>query len=207
MNTACPRAGLMFIGNLEEAARKAAKWLVKRTPIRYLRDWGISFSLWPVHLTTSCCGAEFAALYAPKYDAERLGSLPFTHPRNTNLILIEGTLTKKMARAARIVWEQMPWPKFVIAMGACAFTGGVFYNSYNVVMVYDVLPVDYYVPGCPPPPDAVAVALIKLQEKVRRGMWKPHDVENKTKLKELMAPIYGKTREFLEENRKLAQID
>jgi len=191
------RNGLILVGNLEEAARKAARWLVEKTPIRSLRDWATSFSLWPVHLTTSCCGAEFAALYGPKYDAERLGSLPFTHPRNTNLVLIEGTLTRKMARVARITWEQMPWPKFVIAMGACAFTGGIFYNSYNVVMVQDILPVDYYVPGCPPPPDAVARALIKLQEKVRAGKWRPRDVEDKRKLEELMAPMYSKGSEWL----------
>ena len=196
------RRGLILVGNLEEAARKAAKWLVERTPIRSLRDWATSFSLWPVHLTTSCCGAEFAALYDPKYDAERLGSLPFTHPRNTNMILIEGTLTRKMARVARVTWEQMPWPKFVVAMGACAFTGGIFYNSYNVVMVQDILPVDYYVPGCPPPPDAVARAIIRLQEKVRRGKWRPRDVEDKKKLEELMAPVYQAGEKWLEEERR-----
>jgi len=190
------RRGLILVGNLDEAAERAARWLVEKTPIRTLRDWATSFSLWPVHLTTSCCGAEFAALYAPKYDAERLGSLPFTHARNTNLVLIEGTLTRKMARVARVTWEQMPWPKFVIAMGACAFTGGLFYNSYNVVMVQDVLPVDYYVPGCPPPPEAVADALIKLQRKVREGRWRPRDVEDKRKLEELMQPLYREAESY-----------
>jgi len=190
------RRGLILVGNLDEAAERAARWLVEKTPIRTLRDWATSFSLWPVHLTTSCCGAEFAALYAPKYDAERLGSLPFTHARNTNLVLIEGTLTRKMARVARVTWEQMPWPKFVIAMGACAFTGGLCYNSYNVVMVQDVLPVDYYVPGCPPPPEAVADALIKLQRKVREGRWRPRDVEDKRKLEELMQPLYREAESY-----------
>jgi len=192
------RRGLILVGSLEEAAERAARWLVEKTPIRTLRDWATSFSLWPVHLTTSCCGAEFAALYAPKYDAERLGSLPFTHPRNTNLMLIEGTLTRKMARIARVTWEQMPWPKFVIAMGACAFTGGLFYNSYNIVLVQDVLPVDYYVPGCPPPPEAVADALIKLQKKVREGKWRPRDVEDRGKLEELMQPVYTKAERYRE---------
>ena len=190
------RRGLILVGNLEEAAERAARWLVEKTPIRTLRDWATSFSLWPVHLTTSCCGAEFAALYAPKYDAERLGSLPFTHARNTNLMLIEGTLTRKMARVARVTWEQMPWPKFVIAMGACAFTGGLFYNSYNIVLVQDVLPVDYYVPGCPPPPEAIADALIKLQRRVREGRWRPRDVEDKRKLEELMQPVYREAERY-----------
>ncbi len=199
------RRGLILVGNLEEVAEKAAKWLIERRPIRTIRDWGISFSLWPVHLTTSCCGAEFAATYAPKYDAERLGSLPFTHPRNTNMILIEGTLTRKMARVARTTWEQMPWPKFVIAMGACAFTGGLFYNSYNIVMVQDILPVDYFVPGCPPPPDAVAHAILKLQKKVRSGEWKPRDIEDKTKLEELMSPIYKKAEEHIAVYNKIKE--
>ncbi len=192
---ACFR-GVVFLGRLEESARKALQWLLERKPIRTIRDWAISFSLWPVHLTTSCCGAEFAAAYAPKYDLERTGSLAFTHARNTNLMLIEGTLTRKMARAARVIWEQMPWPKFVIAMGACAFTGGIFYNSYNIVLIQKVLPVDVYIPGCPPRPDAVARAILMLQEKVRRGEWKPRDVEDKSFLEELMKPVYEDAERF-----------
>ncbi len=186
----CPYQGLAFIGRFEEVVRKATQWLIERRPIRSLRDWAISFSLWPVHLTTSCCGAEFAASYSPKYDLERTGSLPFTHARNTNLILVEGTLTVKMARAARLIWEQMPWPKFVIGMGACAFTGGLFYNSYNIVLLQRVLPVDVFVPGCPPRPEAVAKAILMLQDKVRRGIWRPRDVEDRKFVEELMKPIY-----------------
>ena len=129
----CGMSGSMWIGDLERTARKAARWLVERTPIRSLRDWGIAFSLWPVHFTTACCGAEFAAASAPRFDAERFGFLPFVAPRQCNLMLIEGTLTRKMADAAIWVYEQMPEPKFVIAMGACAIDGGIFWNSYNIV--------------------------------------------------------------------------
>ena len=89
----CGMSGSMWIGDLERTARKAARWLVERTPIRSLRDWGIAFSLWPVHFTTACCGAEFAATSAPRFDAERFGFLPFTGPRQCNLMVIEGTLT------------------------------------------------------------------------------------------------------------------
>ncbi len=199
MSWYCPLRGVMLVGKLDEVAEKAAKWLLEKKPIRSLRDWAISFSLWPVHLTTSCCGAEFAAAYAPKYDLERTGSLPFTHPRNTNLILIEGTLTKKMARAARAVWEQMPWPKFVMAMGACAFTGGIFYNSYNVVMVQKILPVEVFIPGCPPRPDAVARAILMLQRKVREGKWEMKDVEDKKFVEELMKPVYAEAERFAKE--------
>ncbi len=157
------------MGDLERTARKAARWLVERTPIRSLRDWGIAFSLWPVHFTTACCGAEFAAASAPRFDAERFGFLPFVAPRQCNLMLIEGTLTKKMADAAIWVYEQMPEPKFVIAMGACAIDGGIFWNSYNIVRPKDILPVEVFIPGCPPRPEAVARAVIKLQKRIRRG--------------------------------------
>ncbi len=165
----CGMSGSMWIGDLERTARKAARWLVERTPIRSLRDWGIAFSLWPVHFTTACCGAEFAAASAPRFDAERFGFLPFVAPRQCNLMLIEGTLTRKMADAAIWVYEQMPEPKFVIAMGACAIDGGIFWNSYNIVRPKDILPVEVFIPGCPPRPEAVARAVIELQKRIRRG--------------------------------------
>ncbi|RLG54036.1 MAG: NADH-quinone oxidoreductase subunit B [Thermoproteota archaeon] len=161
--------GVTLIGNLEESARKAVQWLVNKTPIRGIRDWGIAFSLWPVHFTTACCGAEFAATSAPRFDVERMGFLPFVAPRQTNLMLIEGTLTRKMAKAAVWVYEQMPDPKFVVAMGACAIDGGIFWNSYNIVRPKDILPVEIYIPGCPPRPEAVARAIIMLQKRIRRG--------------------------------------
>jgi len=162
-------SGTILLGDLEITARKAARWLVEKTPIRSLRDWGISFSLWPVHFTTACCGAEFAAASAPRFDAERFGFLPFVAPRQCNLMLIEGTLTKKMAEAAIWVYEQMPEPKFVMAMGACAIDGGIFWNSYNIVRPKDILPVEVFIPGCPPRPEAVARAVIILQRRIRRG--------------------------------------
>ncbi len=165
----CPLMGLAFLGRLEESSRKASQWLVERTPIRSLRDWAISFSLWPVHFTTSCCGAEFAAVSAPRFDMERYGFLPFNSPRQTNLLLIEGTLTKKMARAAQIVYQQMPVPKYVVAMGACAIDGGIFHNSYNIVRPHELFPIEYYIPGCPPRPEAVARAIVMLHEKIKSG--------------------------------------
>ena len=134
-------------------------------PFSRLIDWSNSYSIWPVHLTTSCCGCEFAVTYSPKIDTERLGSLPFTHPRNTNAVIIEGTITKKMAKALKITYEQMPEPKYVIAMGACAIDGGLFHNSYNIVRPWKILPVDYYIPGCPPRPEAVTNAIYMLQNK------------------------------------------
>jgi NADH-quinone oxidoreductase, B subunit len=159
---------LILTGNLEEAARKAAQWLVNRKPIRSLRDWAVAFSLWPPHFTTSCCGTEFGAFAAARFDAERYGMLPFASSRQSNILTIEGTLTRKMARAARIVYDQMPEPKYVIALGACTLEGGIFWNSYNTVLPSDVgIPVDLYLPGCPTRPEAIARGLLMLQKKIR----------------------------------------
>ncbi|MFP3204768.1 MAG: NADH-quinone oxidoreductase subunit NuoB [Metallosphaera yellowstonensis] len=159
---------LILTGNLEEAARKAAQWLVNRKPIRSLRDWAVAFSLWPPHFTTSCCGTEFGAFAAARFDAERYGMLPFASSRQSNILTIEGTLTRKMARAARIVYDQMPEPKYVIALGACILEGGIFWNSYNTILPSDVgIPVDLYLPGCPTRPEAIARGLLMLQKKIR----------------------------------------
>ncbi|EWG08103.1 MAG: NADH-ubiquinone oxidoreductase subunit K [Candidatus Aramenus sulfurataquae] len=159
---------LLLVGNVEESAKKAAQWLINRKPIRKLIDWGISFSLWPPHLTTSCCGTEFGAFAAARFDGERFGLLPFSSARQSNLLVIEGTMTRKMARAARIVWEQMPEPKYVISMGACSLEGGIFWNSYNTVLPSEIgIPVDIYLPGCPTRPEAIARGLLMLQKKIR----------------------------------------
>ena len=160
--------GLIYLGNLDDVARKALEFLNKSELMKKTLSWGIDFSLWPVHLMTSCCGAEFAAAASPRFDLERLGFLPFGGPRQTNLIVVEGTTTIKMARVVKRVYEQMPSPKWVIAMGACAMDGGIFFNSYNTIVVREYLPVDAYVPGCPPRPEALARAVLLIQEKIKR---------------------------------------
>ena len=147
---------------------KAFRRILKRKPFSSIRNWGISYSLWPVHFTTACCGAEFAATFAPRYDAERFGALPFVGTRQCNMIFIEGTLTKKMAEAAKIVYQQMPEPKFVIAMGACAIDGGIFWNSYNIVKPHEILPIDAFITGCPPRPEGVLRALLMTQQKIQK---------------------------------------
>ncbi len=164
---ASPQEGRLYVGNLETAARRARELLLGKMKLGKLVDWGTAFSLWPVHITTSCCGCEFAATWSPRFDAERYGALPWLSPRQTNLIIVEGTVTKKMACALRLVWEQMPHPKFAIAMGACALDGGIFYNSYNIVRPWEVVPVDIFIPGCPPRPEALARAIVELQRLIR----------------------------------------
>lgn len=164
------RGKRVALSGLEEALRRLGSRLTDKRPIKDIRNWALTFSLWPVHLTTACCGAEFAASASPRFDLERLGTLPWVVARQCNLLIIEGTLTRKMAEAAKIVWKQMPEPKFVIAMGACALDGGIFWNSYNIVRPKDILPVDVYIPGCPPRPEAVIRAIMQLREKIKRKL-------------------------------------
>ncbi len=137
------------------------------TRLDWVINWGRKNSLWPMPLGLSCCGIELMAMIGPKFDLARFGAEAARFsPRQCDLMIVAGTLTWKMARAARTIYDQMPDPKWVIAMGVCSSTGGM-YDTYSVVQGVDmILPVDVYVPGCPPRPDAVIDAILKLQKKI-----------------------------------------
>jgi len=142
---------------------------VRGGPLGPIKKWGTKWSLWPVHLVTACCGAELAHAFACGYDGERIGALNYGIARQTNLIIVEGAITRKMAKVLRITWEQMPDPKFVIVMGACGLRGGIFWNGYHMVKPSDVVPVDFFIPGCPPTPEALLRGIRQVQFKIETG--------------------------------------
>ena len=140
------------------------------TKLDWLINWGRKNSMWPLPFGTSCCGIEMMATLSADYDMARFGAeaVRFS-PRQADLIICAGTIVNKMAPVLKNVYEQMSEPKWVMAFGVCTSSGGI-YNTYSVLQGIDtIIPVDVYIPGCPPSPEGVLHGLIKLQEKISRG--------------------------------------
>lgn len=134
-----------------------------------LFDWARTGSMWPMTFGLACCAVEMIHSYMSRYDLDRFGMIPRPSPRQSDVMIVAGTLCNKMAPALRRVYDQMPEPRWVISMGSCANGGGYYHYSYSVVRGCDrVIPVDIYVPGCPPSAEALVYGLLQLQRKIRR---------------------------------------
>jgi len=155
------------ISNIRNAPNKA-EYIATRIDdvVNYVK----TSSLWPMTFGLACCAVEMMHFAAPRYDMDRFGVVFRASPRQSDLMLVAGTLTNKMAPALRKVYDQMPDPKWVISMGSCANGGGYYHYSYSVVRGCDrIVPVDIYVPGCPPTAEALLYGVLQLQKKIRRN--------------------------------------
>ncbi len=146
------------------------------TQVSKLIDWGRSSSLWPATFGLACCAIEMMSASADRFDISRFGAEVFrASPRQADLMIVAGRCSIKMAPILRQIYDQMPDPKWVIAMGACASCGGVF-NNYAIVQGVDkIIPVDVFIPGCPPTPEMLLFGLNELQRKIRKGIPNPPD--------------------------------
>jgi len=177
---------------------------VKITPLDKIYNWGRRSSVWPLMFGLACCGIEMIATAASRFDFARFGmEIMRPSPRQTDLIIISGTVTKKMLPQIVRLYNQMPEPKYIIAMGACASGGGPFKEGYSVVSGIDkYLPVDVYIPGCPPTPQALIHGMIELQKKIdkqsiRTVKWYQKD-DSRAAVMPLLGPDLVDPRDFPE---------
>jgi len=180
------------------------KGQVKITPLDKIYNWGRRSSVWPLMFGLACCGIEMIATAASRFDFARFGmEIMRPSPRQTDLIIISGTVTKKMLPQIIRLYNQMPEPKYIIAMGACACGGGPFKEGYSVVSGIDkYLPVDVYIPGCPPTPQALIHGMIELQKKIdkqsiRNVKWYQKD-DSRAAAMPLLGPDLVDPRDFPE---------
>ncbi|KAF9520313.1 hypothetical protein BS47DRAFT_751799 [Hydnum rufescens UP504] len=151
-----------------ETPNNAAEYVL--STLDKIANWGRQGSMWPMTFGLACCAVEMMHMAAARYDQDRLGIVFRASPRQSDIMIVAGTLTNKMAPALRKVYDQMPEPRWVISMGSCANGGGYYHYSYSVVRGCDrIVPVDIYVPGCPPTAEALLYGMLQLQRKMRRN--------------------------------------
>ena len=166
-----PEKGLITLpGESDRETEELAGASLLTTRLETMVNWARGNSLWPLPFGTACCAIEFMSMVSSHYDVARFGAevVRFS-PRQADMMIVAGTIVDKIAPVLKKIYDQMPEPKYVIAMGACATSGG-FYRAYHVVQGIDeVIPVDIWVPGCPPTPDGLMYGILKLKEKIERG--------------------------------------
>jgi NADH-quinone oxidoreductase subunit B len=146
--------------------------MVLTTQTDAVLNWTRKSSVWWMLFGLACCAIEMMQAQATRADIDRFGAAPRSSPRQSDLMIVAGTLTLKMALRTKVLYEQMPEPRYVIAMGACASCGGLFQLAYSVCDGVDkVIPVDVYIPGCPPRPEALTEGILKVQEKIMQERW------------------------------------
>jgi NADH-quinone oxidoreductase subunit B len=162
-----PSGGLDPAADADAALREEVERGLLFTSVEKMVNWARANAIWPLGFGLACCAIEMMAIVGPRFDISRFGAEVFrASPRQADLMIVAGRVSVKMAPVVRQLYEQMPDPKWVISMGACASCGGVF-NNYAIVQGVDkIVPVDVYVPGCPPRPEALIHGIMKLQEKI-----------------------------------------
>ena len=172
--------------------------------------WGVSNSLWVFPMATSCCGIEFMAAACGRFDLDRIGTVARGSPRQCDVMVIAGTITVKMAPRVKKLWDQMPEPKWAIAMGSCAISGDFYRNIYSVVPGVDTfMPVDVYVPGCPPNPDHLLQGFKRLQDKIRAkrdGEWVEPETRPVMGMQSPSVPRFGTDRDPAWDDAQLASV-
>ncbi len=167
------KAGVAVPQGMDADAQAAYEDIQKngflKAPLDKVLTWARTGSLWPMTFGLACCAVEMIHSYMARFDLDKLGMIPRPSPRQSDVMIVAGTLTNKMAPALRRVYDQMPEPRWVVSMGSCANGGGYYHYSYSVVRGCDrIVPVDIYVPGCPPTAEALVYGLMLLQKKIIR---------------------------------------